>query len=563
MSCPTTSLCVATDNDGNIVTSTNPAGGAGAWKVTNVDGPLVIAGVSCVSVSLCVAIDQNGHALASTDPTGGVTAWSRTLVYTTAGLHGVTSISCVSGPLCVVTDEAGNVVTSTDPTGGASAWTITDIDKGNSISDVSCASSSLCVAVDNAGNAFSSTSPSAGMTAWVTADVNGTSPILGVSCTAAPLCVAGSTSTATQNVAVALTSTNPAGGASAWTATQPPLDDSNPLNIGNSISCVAESLCVAVDDNGNGGLSQSGEPTAGAAGWSGADPDKNSIMTFLRSVSCATRSLCVIGDESGNIVTSIETHDLSIALQGTGTGGVRATAIRCPFTTCSHPVPPGVSFAPEISALACGNWMGQPSGGGTCAMGYPAENEVTLTANSTAGSVFAGWGGACQGSVTSCSLSMTTDEPVLASFALAPPPVPAISDLSETAWVWREDNTRAGITTRTDGKRSLPSGTTFSFDLNMPAQVTLAFLKRSSGRQLGKSCVAQTKTNEKRKRCTRTVIAGTLAFAKHAGPDKVHFRGLISKHKKLKPGSYTVIFSATAANERSNPGTLQFTIATG
>ncbi|HVB13697.1 MAG TPA: hypothetical protein VNH38_02930 [Candidatus Dormibacteraeota bacterium] len=38
MSCPSTGPCVAVDNNGDVVTSTNRTGGAVAWKGTNVDG---------------------------------------------------------------------------------------------------------------------------------------------------------------------------------------------------------------------------------------------------------------------------------------------------------------------------------------------------------------------------------------------------------------------------------------------------------------------------------------------------------------------------------------------
>src|ERR1700693_295330 len=49
VSCPSSNLCVAVDDVGNAVTSTNPAGGASAWTVTNVDvfSQDGLAGVSC------------------------------------------------------------------------------------------------------------------------------------------------------------------------------------------------------------------------------------------------------------------------------------------------------------------------------------------------------------------------------------------------------------------------------------------------------------------------------------------------------------------------------------
>jgi hypothetical protein len=63
ISCPTVSLCVATDASGDVVTSTDPTGGAAAWKVTNVDGSSYLSAISCPTTSLCVAVDEWGKAV--------------------------------------------------------------------------------------------------------------------------------------------------------------------------------------------------------------------------------------------------------------------------------------------------------------------------------------------------------------------------------------------------------------------------------------------------------------------------------------------------------------------
>jgi hypothetical protein len=65
-----------------------------------------------------------------------------------------------------------------------------------------------------------------------------------------------------------------------------------------------------------------------------------------------------------------------------------------------------------------------------------------------------------------------------------------------------------------------------------------------------------------RKCCTRTVTAGTLTFSAHAGTNKVRLEGLISKHKKLRPASYTLTVGAIiAAGKQTRQGKLHFTIA--
>jgi hypothetical protein len=90
--------------------------------------------------------------------------------------------------------------------------------------------------------------------------------------------------------------------------------------------------------------------------------------------------------------------------------------------------------------------------------------------------------------------------------------------------------------------------------------VTFTFTEPAGGRKAAKKCVAQTNKNKKKHRCTRTVTAGILTFSGHAGTNKVRFQGVISKHKKLKPGSYTLLVTATVSGERPATRTLHFKI---
>ncbi len=144
---------------------------------------------------------------------------------------------------------------------------------------------------------------------------------------------------------------------------------------------------------------------------------------------------------------------------------------------------------------------------------------------------------------------------------IAPASAPTLSNLGQSAKTWREGKLLAQLSsTGAKRKKKLPVGTTFSFKLDQPAQVTFTFTKATPGRKVGKRCVAQTHKNRHKRRCTRTVVAGTLAFSAHAGTNKVRFQGLISRRKKLKPGTYKLLVVATVAGKRSRTGTLSFTI---
>ena len=54
---------MAVDASGDVVTSTDPTGGAAAWKVANVDGSSYLSAISCPTISLCVAVDDWGKAV--------------------------------------------------------------------------------------------------------------------------------------------------------------------------------------------------------------------------------------------------------------------------------------------------------------------------------------------------------------------------------------------------------------------------------------------------------------------------------------------------------------------
>jgi hypothetical protein len=151
--CASVSLCVVTDDLGNLLTSTDPSSGARAWKRAHIDKTHLgndLIGVSCPTRRLCVVVDNAGNVLSSTDPTGGKRAWKLVhlhLIKSSAG----NALSCPSVSRCVVADGQ-KLASTTHPTGGARAWKLTTIDPGNELTSVSCPSARLCIAGDADGN---------------------------------------------------------------------------------------------------------------------------------------------------------------------------------------------------------------------------------------------------------------------------------------------------------------------------------------------------------------------------------------------------------------------------
>jgi hypothetical protein len=124
---------------------------------------------------------------------------------------------------------------------------------------------------------------------------------------------------------------------------------------------------------------------------------------------------------------------------------------------------------------------------------------------------------------------------------------PALTNVSESHRSWHETKHK-------------PIGTTFSFTLNQPATVSLAFTQRVRGRKIKHRCLAQTRKNRHQPRCTRTVSVGRLSITAHAGANKLFFKGRISHSKKLSPGRYTLVIIARTSNKSSTPKKLSFTI---
>ena len=123
ISCPSRTLCV-TGSAGGVAVSTNPA--AGAWRVVSAGTGLPIKSFSCPTTSACAAIDNNADVLTSTDPTRGPGAWSfKNVLPFGSGFsegppgpgqgNGTFGISCPTLSLCVAVGQDSQVLTSTNP----------------------------------------------------------------------------------------------------------------------------------------------------------------------------------------------------------------------------------------------------------------------------------------------------------------------------------------------------------------------------------------------------------------------------------------------------------------
>jgi hypothetical protein len=309
LSCPFASLCVAVDLNGNVLTSTNPTGGASAWTTALVDegsGPLssVLNSISCPTTTFCVGTDTGGNVVVSTNPTGGASAWTTTNV--TSSLD---RVSCPSSTFCAAISYSGDVLTSTDPTGGVAAWHAASIDAGNGLTSIACASAALCVAVDFHGNVISSTNPTGGASAWSTPEeiaalANETpEPLNEVVCPTTSFCAATDgydyLSYEGYSIGNVVVSTNPTGGASAWRLS--PVIAGSPTTTGGlfHIACPLAGYCLTTDLSAQVlTVESSGETFA----WTTANIESVNYSRTVSGIACPSTELCIAVDTEGNVL---------------------------------------------------------------------------------------------------------------------------------------------------------------------------------------------------------------------------------------------------------------------
>jgi hypothetical protein len=303
VSCPSEPLCVAVDRFGGITTSTDPEGGV--WQPVSVLPGVALYGVSCPSISLCVAVGHNSSGsdiLTSTNPTGGAVAWTNIPIAS----RGLYAVDCRSKTFCVAGGAHGpgqpDLLTSTDPTGGASAWQGVMLTEHPLISSLSCPSRRLCVGVGVYGHGSifgshttiaTSTRPTAGADAWRVKKYYGYDEgPTGLSCPTTKLCVA------VGDTPRILISTDPAGPLKSWKTARPHggLPGHSFLT---GVSCPASSLCVASSYYDFVGSAT--KPTHRRRGWR---TDSIPGLThgdrgFWNGVSCPSPATCVLVDRGG------------------------------------------------------------------------------------------------------------------------------------------------------------------------------------------------------------------------------------------------------------------------
>ncbi len=114
-------ICLTGDSGGELLTAAEPTSFAG-WHGSPGGGSVQVTGASCATSEACLAVDDNGDAIVSTEPASGRWALTNLRPYT-AGVESFASedanalfgASCPTTEFCALVGARGTILTSTDP----------------------------------------------------------------------------------------------------------------------------------------------------------------------------------------------------------------------------------------------------------------------------------------------------------------------------------------------------------------------------------------------------------------------------------------------------------------
>jgi YVTN family beta-propeller protein len=205
-----------------------------------------------------------------------------------------------------------------------------------------------------------------------------------------------------------------------------------------------------------------------------------------------------------------------------------------------------------------------------CVQHYGAGRQVTLTATSAAGSVLAGWTGACApaGAAPTCTVTMDGAQAAGASFAQAAPPAPPAPPPPPQPVGFtsaRMSTHRLHLARPADRRHHRPASRAtralVTVRLTQPATLTIGVQQGRPGRRRGSQCVAPTRSLTHRPRCTRFVaLRGTRTVNAASGTVTFAFRPVFGG-RPLPPGVYRLALVALDRNgNRVGPVTVSFRV---
>ncbi len=367
-------------------------------------------------------------------------------------LSGAQSVSCPLTTFCTAGGFNGSVSMLNSGTWGPS----TRIDPGffyDSL-QVSCTSSTFCVAGDTNGNVLEYSGPSSTST---TTTLAASPPGGSVTNQTVTLTAHVSATSGTPTGTVAFSSSH--GPISGCTAVQL-LSGTATCQTAFTASSPPGTLAAAYMPAGGSGFTSSTgtlqytttkDATATTLSVSNTAPQTGQSVAYTATVTPAhagpaapTGAVefkdgstpiggCTAQALSGSAATCTVTYAAkgthSISAQYLGDGNFAGSSSPAQTVTVSAPPPPPTSQTLTVSVAGTGSGTvtSSPAGiscsAGSCSAPFATGTSVSLSAAPATGSTFAGWSGACSGT-GACSVTMSSDQAVTATFTKTPPPPP-------------------------------------------------------------------------------------------------------------------------------------------
>ena len=181
----------------------------------------------------------------------------------------------------------------------------------------------------------------------------------------------------------------------------------------------------------------------------------------------------------------------------------------------------------------------------------PGSYTCRVTASNPAGS-------AAQTSTAHAVATSPVTSPPVTTTTGGQPPVISHARLTNTRFRVASQPTAITAVTAT----SVPRGSNIHFILSTAARLQIKLTRAAPGLRRGRRCVSPSPKLKpvRRRRCTRTLLIGTLSRATEAqGPDSLSFTGRLGD-RALAPGAYEAVLVASNTVGSSKPVTLSFTL---
>ena len=277
-----------------------------------------------------------------------------------------------------------------------------------------------------------------------------------------------------------------------------------------------------------------------------------SVTSSPLGIDCGATCSASFGE--GTVVTLTATPAAGSTFTGwsgggcSGTGACRVslgsdTTVTATFTRLP---PASVTLTVVRAGSGGGTVTSGPAGidcGSSCSAVFAEGTRVTLSAAAAGPSRFEGWSGACATTSTTCTVTLSANRSVTATFVA----LPTISALSVSPRTFKA--AARGPSTLPLRPRS-KLGTVVSYSLNQAATVRSTVERLLPGRTTKRGadlhCVAPARHNRKDPRCTRIVVLrGSFILNGKPGKNAFRFTGRLAG-KELARGTYVLVASPSA-----------------